>query len=310
MRVLVTGATGFVGRAIVAGLAGQGHEARCLVRRPGSAAAIRLGRQAGVELVAGDLLGDRNLSAIARGCDAVIHLVGIIAEVGRNTFERAHVEATRSMVDWAVAGGANRFIHMSALGTRPNAVSRYHITKWAAEEAVRASPLEWTIFRPSLIHGPEDDFVNRFARLSAVAPLMPIIGPGTHRLQPVHVNAVAGCFVRALDTPCSVRQTYDLCGDDRLTFDELLDGILAALGRRRLKLHLPVGLAMMMAAVMESLWPRLLNRPPPLNRDQVVMLQEDNIGNPRPAREAFSFGPDSFAESLRTYLGGKEPLRG
>lgn len=302
MKVFVTGATGFVGREIAAELGRKGHGARCLVRHRGGRVARQLLQQPHVELVEGDLLSGENLKAVVGGCDAVIHLVGIIAEVGRNTFERVHVEATRSVVGATLSAGIKRYVHMSALGSRPNAPSTYHRTKWAAEEIVRSSPLAWTIFRPSLIHGPGDQFVNRFVRMSAFAPFMPVVGPGTFKLQPVSVHTVARCFVAALTAESAIGQVFDLCGDERLSLVQVLDAILASAGRRRLKLHLPVKLALAMGAFLEFLWPRLFNKPPPLNRDQVLMLQEDNIGNPEPARALFKTGPDSFTSALGPHI--------
>ncbi len=302
MIVFVTGATGFVGRAIVNEMARQGHVARCLVRHPEAASAQWLRSIGNAELIKGDLLQERDLAPSVAGCDGVIHLVGIIAEAGRNTFERVHVEATRRIVYAAVTAGVRRYIHMSAMGTRPNAPSAYHRTKWAAEEIVRSSGLDWTIFRPSLIHGPGDQFVNRFAQMSAWAPFMPVIGPGTYKLQPVSVQTVAHCFVAALSNPRAIGHVYDLCGDEQLTFVQVIDAILAAAGRRRPKLHLPVKLAMTMASAMEFVWPRLFNRAPPLARDQILMLQEDNVGDPRPARETFGLGPEDFTTAIKKYI--------
>jgi len=303
MNVFVTGATGFVGREVVAELGRQGHRAYCLVRNPKSSSARQLANQGHVRLFEGDLVAEPNLASSLAGCDAVIHLVGIIAEAGRNTFQRAHVEATRTVVEAARSARVNRYLHMSALGTRPDAVSTYHRTKWAAEEIVRSSGLAWTILRPSLIHGPADDFVNRFARMSAYAPFLPVIGPGTFLLQPVSVRAVARCFVAALTCERAVGQVYELCGDERLTLVQVLDVILQAAGRRRLKLHLPVRWALALAGLMAYVWPRWFHRAPPLNRDQVLMLQEHNVGDPEPARRLFGLEPEQFTRDVREYVG-------
>lgn len=302
MKVLVTGGTGFVGRAVLAALTEAGHGVRVLVRRPDSARVRELVGRFGVEPVTGDVLAPERLRAAVSGCEAVIHLVGIISEVGRNTFENAHTEATQNVVAAARAGGVGRLVHMSALGTRPDAVSRYHQTKWAAEEAVRGSELAWTIFRPSLIYGAEDQFTNRFARLARWSPVLPVPGSGRGRLQPVSVEAVALAFVRALGEPAAIGRTFDLCGPERLTFEEVLDAILAATGRRRWKVHVPLGLARGAARVLEGVFPRLLGQGAPLNRDQLVMLQEDNVGDPSPANELFRLPVETFREGLARYL--------
>jgi uncharacterized protein YbjT (DUF2867 family) len=297
MKVIVTGGSGFVGRHITARLAKEGHTVRILSRHahPPSREAAS---ESNPELVRGDIAEPGSLDAAFAGMDAVIHLVGIISEVGRNTFEKAHVIGTRNVLAAARRAGVGRFIHMSALGTRPNAVSRYHQTKWQAEELVRNSGLQYTIFRPSIIYGPGDGFVSLFARLSRFAPFLPVIGSGTARMQPVPVHVVADAFVKALTEPAAIGNTYDLAGPDELTFLEALDAILDSAGRRRPKIHVPVPLARSGAALMEWLLGRMLRIAPPLTRDQIQMLQEDNTGDPTPAVELFHLRMPSFREGL------------
>jgi NADH dehydrogenase len=233
---------------------------------------------------------------------AVIHLVGIISEIDRNTFENVHTLGTKNMVAAAQEAGVKRFAQMSALGTRSHAVSRYHQSKWAGEEIVRESGLDWTIFRPSIIYGPKDHFVNLFARLARFSPVLPMIGRGQGKLQPVPVGDVAAAFVKCLTEPRSVGRTFDLCGRDVLTFTEVLDEILTVIGRKRWKAHLPPGLARCQAAVLEFIFPKLLGKAPPLNRDQLLMLSEDNVGNPQPANELFGLRPVPFREGIANYL--------
>jgi uncharacterized protein YbjT (DUF2867 family) len=295
VKVLVTGGSGFVGREIVGQLLADGHQARVLAR--GMKPAV-----GHVEFVKGSVLEPASLGAACAGCDAVIHLVGIISEVGGQTYERVHTEGTTNLVAAAKGAGVGRFVQMSALGTRPNAVARYHRSKWLAEEAVRASGLAWTVFRPSLIYGPGDGFVNLFAQMSRWSPVLPVIGHGLGLLQPVPVAEVARCFVGALTEPRSVGRTLDVCGPEPLTFVAVLDEILAATRRRRWKLHLPLALARLQARLLEFVFPALLGQAPPLNRDQILMLDEDNVGDPWPAAELFGFIPAPFPESLRQLL--------
>ena len=259
------------------------------------------GRRSSLSDASADRKKPRLTTAFA-GCDAVIHLVGIISEAGRNTFENVHTRGTQNVVGAAIQAGVRRFVHMSALGTRANAVSRYHQTKWAAEEIVRHSGLDHTIFRPSLIFGPEDHFVNLFARMSRFSPVLPVMGPGKARFQPVAVEVVAEAFVRALGEPRAVGQTYDLCGPDTLTFPQILEAILAATDRKRWKLHVPLGIAWCQAAALEFIF-GVVGKPPPLNRDQLVMLQEDNVGNPQVANEMLGLEQKGFAEGVARYLG-------
>lgn len=296
MQITLSGGTGFVGRALTAELVRRGHRVRRLVRTPPGKT------PAGVEDVSVDLADAVAFAPLLRGQDAVIHLVGLISECGPQTFDRVHVGLTRSVLAAANAAGVKRWIHMSALGTRPAARSRYHRTKWAAEELVRASGLAWTIFRPSLIYGPEDLFTNLLARLT-LAPVVPVMGAGEGLLQPIAVAQVARAFAGALEGPASVGRVYDLAGPERLTFNQVLDAILAAQGRRRLKLHLPLPLARAQAALLEGLCPALLRRPPPLNRDQLLMLEEDNVGDPAAADRDFGLVHEPFAAAMRRQLG-------
>jgi NADH dehydrogenase len=285
MIVFVTGGTGFVGREIVRELNRAGHKLRLLVRHRKSPAAQEMVWRHAAELREGNVLDPASLPGALQGADAVIHLVGIISEVGEQTFENAHRRATQNMVGAAKATGVRRFLQMSALGTRAHAPSRYHQTKWAAEQIVGRSALDWTIFRPSVIYGPEDAFVNLFARLAFADPAGH--GRGRAVLQPVAVEDVARCFVGALGEPRSIGKTFDVCGPDKLTMPQILRAILAATHRKRLIVRVPIRLARVLAASLEFVYPRLLRKGPPLNRDQLLMLQEDNAGEPRRTVEMF-----------------------
>jgi uncharacterized protein YbjT (DUF2867 family) len=296
-RVFVTGATGFVGRAVIHALRAHGHAVRCLVRR-GSERDLR-GLEA-IERVEGDILSPASLERDMAGCDTVVHLVGIIRENPGtlSTFERIHTQGTVNVLDAAGATGIRRYVHMSALGVRPGARARYHRTKWAAEEAVRASPLPWTIFRPSIIYGRGDQFVNMLAGMVRRYPVVPVIGGGQQRLQPIPVEQVAEGFARAIELETSVKHTYEACGPDAVTMVQLLDLIGAAHGRTRVrKVHVPISLMRPLS--------RLLHRLPgfPLTPDQLLMLEEDNVGDPQPFFTTFGLTPVSLAAGLRTMLG-------
>lgn len=295
MNVLVTGGSGFVGRAVVRQLRTAGHTPRVLTRGP------RRG-DSDVDFVRGSVLEPASLAPACAGCDAIVHLVGIISEVGAQTYEHVHTDGTRNVLAAAQSAGVSRYLHMSALGVRPAAAARYHRSKWAAEAAVRASGVAWTIFRPSLIYGPGDGFVNLFARLSRWSPILPVMGSGRNLLQPIAVEEVARCFVGALALPSSVGRTYDLCGPEPLSLTTVLDEILAATGRRSWRLHLPLSLARGPAALCEFVFPRLLRRAPPLNRDQLIMLGEDSVGDPVPAGRDFQFEPAPFRAGIRSFL--------
>ena len=291
MKLFISGGTGFVGEHLCRELQSRGHEVRLLVH-------IRRQATAGVEYVEGDVTQPETFAGGAEGCNAVINLVGIIREFPAKgiTFERLHVQATENMLAAARSCGINRYLQMSALGTRQDAVADYHKTKWKAEELVRGSGLQWTIFRPSLVFGPRDAFVNMLAAQLKIAPVMPLIGDGRYRLQPIHADDVARCFALALEMPVTIGQTYSLCGNDRMTYTELLDAIAAALGKSApLKPQTPLGLMKPLIALMQKI-PQF-----PITSDQLQMLLEESICDGT-WKEVFGFEPRDFRDGIREYL--------
>lgn len=180
---------------------------------------------------------------------------------------------------------------MSALGARPDSPARYHRSKAAAEVLIQSSGLDWTIFRPSLVYGPGDGFVNLFDRISQWSPIVPVMGPGTNFLQPVAVEIVAEAFAVALQSTSCVGQTIDLCGLERLSFRAVIQRILAVRNRGRWVVSIPWPVARLQARIMEWAFPTLLRRASPLNRDQLLMLQEDNVGDPAPALQLLKGNP-------------------
>jgi NADH dehydrogenase len=302
MKVFVTGATGFVGSQIVRRLHEQGDSIRILARTNQSV--LLLEDRERIEVHIGNILDAESLRGAMTGIDAVIHLVGIISEVGESTFENVHVRGTKNVVAAAREQGVKRFIHMSALGTRANAVSRYHRTKWEAEEIVPGNGLEFTIFRPSLIFGPRDMFVNLFAKMIRFSPVVPILGRRDAKFQPVAIETVAGAFVKSLTEARAIGQTFDLAGPETFTMSEIIDQILAVMKRKRLKVQVPAAVARIQAGFLEFFYPNILRKAPPLNRDQLIMLQEDNFGNAAPANELFGLRPEPFRDGIAKYLGG------
>ena len=292
-RIFVTGATGFVGRHVVRALVAHGFLVRCLVR-PGSESRLR-GFQS-IDRVPGDVLRPDGLAASMKGCSAVVNLVGIIREhpSRRVTFERLHVEATRNMLAVAKEAGISRYLQMSALGTRSDARSRYHQTKWNAEQAVRQSGAVWTIFRPSIIFGRGDEFMSVLARVIRQLPLVPVLGDGAYRLQPIAVEHVAEGFVRALVGSVSEGQTYEVAGPTPYRFVEVLDLIGAALGRARVrKIHVP--LAAVKLATRALYWLPFY----PLTPDQLMMLEEENVTDPTPFYRDLGLAAEPLADGLR-----------
>lgn len=293
MKIFLSGGTGFVGGHLRKALLAKGHTIRLLVHRRGD------GFEPGVEQVAGDVTRPETFSAGMAGCDATINLVGIIREFpGRGvTFERLHVEATRNVLAAAREAGVRRHLQMSALGARPHATSRYHQSKYRAEELVRASGLDATIFRPSIVFGPKDDFVNKLAGYIRSYPAVPVIGDGKYRLQPISADDVARCFAMALEMPETIGQTYELCGPDRLPYNELLDTIGRVLGKSRVaKIPNPLGIMKLVVPLFQGL-PFF-----PITMDQLLMLVEENICDGS-WQQTFGFEPVRFEDGIRAYLG-------
>ncbi len=293
MRVFLTGGTGFVGREILRQLVATGHKVRALVRRGSE---HKLAVEKDIEVHIGDATDAASLDGALAGCDAVIHLVGIIREFpGKGiTFQHLHIDATRNLIETAEAEGVSRFVHMSANGVRPDAKAIYHQTKWSAEEFLRASTLDWTILRPSIIFGREGEFVNMLANLIRKLPIIPVIGGGSYRMQPVAVEEVAISFVKALELPDTIGQTYQVGGSASYSYEEILDLTGAAIGREVVrKLHQPL---FMMKPVIKLLEGAAAF---PITNDQLTMMLEGNVCDPTEWAQTFDILPTSFAYGIR-----------
>lgn len=292
MKVFLTGGTGFVGSEVLRQLMAAGHDVRALVR-PGSEQ--KLAVRDGVETWPGDATEPATLAGALAGCDAVIHLVGIIREFpGRGiTFERLHVGGTGNVLAAAREQGVRRWLHMSANGTGPAGTTAYHRSKWAAEQRVRDSGLDWTVFRPSLIFGKGGEFVTMLGDLIRKLPLVPVLGDGQYRLQPVAVAQVAESFVRALTMPETVGQTYHLGGGASYSYDEILDLTGRAIGREHVaKAHQPLFMVKPMIRVLEHADHF------PITSDQLEMLLAGNICDTTGWVRDFGIRPVSYAEGI------------
>ena len=292
MKIFIAGGTGFVGGHLLEVLAEHGYAVRLLVHRRSPVVSSE------IEQVEGDVTSLNSFEHAAHGCDAVINLVGIIREFPSRgiTFERLHVLATANLLAATQDAGIRRYLQMSALGTRPAAVSSYHRTKYQAEELVLSSGLDVTILRPSLIYGPKDAFINMLAQQMRLSPLMPVIGSGSYRMQPIHAADVARCFVLALEMPETIGGCYELCGNDRMTYLQMLDAIALAMVRPApLKLRAPLGLMKLVIPFLQHL-PRF-----PITTDQLQMLIEENICDGC-WQKVFRFEPRGFLEGIRGYL--------
>lgn len=303
MKILVTGGTGFVGTHLVNALSRRGHEVAVLARHP-DRARNRYNRP--VERVRGDVLHPPSLASALQGRDAVIHLVGIIHEKGAQTFDRMHREAVGNVVTAMQPTDVRRLLHMSAMGASEDAPSEYSRTKAAGERAVRASGLDWTIIRPSIVFGPGDGFVSLLAPIVEKNPLfIPVIGRGETRFQPVSVYDVARVFADALEKPETIGKTFEVGGPDVLTLNEIYREIATVLGKRRKPLlHLPLWWGRLLARFFESFARRGWIARPPLTRDQLKSLSRDNVGDVSETVAVFDGEWREFRPGLREYLTG------
>ena len=279
MRVLVTGATGFVGSHLVPALLGAGHEVVALSRgaRPSSlpsdATAVR-----------GDVTDAARLRAALDGCDAVVHLVAIIVERGMQTFESVNVGGTRELVRACEAAGVARFVHLSALGTGPDERFPYLASKFRGEEIVRASSLDWTVLRPSVLYGEGAGFFRPIVWSLRWMPVYPLPKGGTTKFQPLSIADHTACVLRALDGAAS-KETVDLGGPEPKDFRALVEIAARALGKKRTMVNVPLAAARPFAFVQG------LRKAPLVTNEQLDMVVLDNTCDPDDIVRAFDVRP-------------------
>ena len=290
-RVCVIGGTGFVGGHVVNLLSAQRFLVRVPTRQRERARQLIL--LPTVDVVDANVHDEAGLANLVRGMDAVINLAGVLHDAnGVRGFEQTHVELTRKIIAACHACGVRRYVHMSALGADVNGPSKYQRTKGAGEALVRGCGLDWTIFRPSVIFGSGDKFLNLFASLLAVLPVI-FLGSPDARFQPVFVEDVAAAFVRCLDDPAAHGKTYDLCGPRIYSLRELVTLVGEVTGHRRPVIGLNDTLSLLQAFSMELLPVKLLTR------DNYYSMQVDNVSN-----QAFPFGiqPAALEAVIPAYL--------
>lgn len=270
--ITIFGGSGFIGRHLVQRLAKQGWMIRIATRRPSAAEFLKpMGEVGQITPIRAPIQDGVAVEAAIQGAQAVVNLVGILFERGAQRFATVHAHAAQSIAAAAAAAGAERLVHISAIGADRHAEADYARSKGAGEAAVKTAFPEATILRPSIVFGPEDDFFNRFAAMARLSPALPLIGGGHTRFQPVYVGDVADAIAICLRRPDTKGKTYELGGPRVYTFKELLQVMLAEIRRRRLLVPLPFALADLEAAVLEWL------PVPPLTRDQVKLLRRDNV---------------------------------
>jgi len=300
--VTVFGGSGFLGRNVVRALARRDYRIRVAVRRPELAGHLQpQGRVGQIHAVQANLRYPASVAAAMRDADVAINLVGILAEGGAQSFSAVQAAGAETVAKAAGAVDA-RMVHVSAIGADENSPSGYARSKAAGEKAVLEAVPSATILRPSVVFGPEDEFTNRFAGLARMSPMLPLIGGGKTRLQPVYVGDVADAVADAVDGKARGGATYELGGPEVLTMREIMQIILDITERKRMLVSLPFGLAKMQAMLLQFA-PGALKLTP----DQVELLRSDNVVSDAAKAagltlEGLGITPDSMEAIAPQYL--------
>jgi NADH dehydrogenase len=298
MHLFVTGATGFIGRRVVARLASQGHAVRCLVRRTSDLGPLT---RFPVEGWAGDVTEPETLEGALDGITAIIHLVGIIREhPPQATFDRVHVAGTRNLVAAAGNAAVQRFVFLSALGAGSDSPYPYMATKGRAEALVLGGSVGGMVIRSSIVYGPGDEFLNKLAALvrhpptgdRTLAPFVPVIGSGRTQFQPIHADDVARCVTHAA-TDGAPDGVVEIGGPERFSYEALIDLVMEATGVRRPKVHVPVALMRPVVRLMP-----LVYRDPPITPGQLDMIGLDSVCALDGVVRHFGFEPARLRERI------------
>ncbi len=272
--ITVFGGSGFVGRYVVRALAKKGYRIRAAVRRPDLAGHLQpMGTVGQIHAVQANVRFPESVADAVEGADGVVNLVAVLAEEGKQSFHALHAEGARTVAHAARNAGATSFVHVSAIGASSESPSDYAKTKAEGEAVVLEEFSSAVILRPSIIFGPEDEFFNRFASMAEISPVLPAIGGGTTRFQPVYVGDVAASVVAVLEGGAKTGTVYELGGPEVLTFRQLLERVVAYTGRNRRIVSLPYWLARLQAFLTSP----LPNSIRPITLDQIKLLQSDNV---------------------------------
>lgn len=286
--ILVTGGSGFIGRRVVARLVDGGHKVRVLARGQHHADLPE-----GVEVAQGSVVSGEGLPEAMAGVEKVVHLVAIIRETGEQSFEAVIWRGTERVVEAAKVAGVKKIVYVSAIGAQDNPTYPYLQAKWQAERSVARSGLNHTILRPSIVFGEGDEFINALAGLVRYNPLVPVAGDGKSRFQPIWVEDLVTCVVGCLEEGAHDGEVLEVGGPEHLSYDEMLDIVKEALGKSRMRLHVPLAVMRPMAQVME--W--VLSKPP-VTGEQLKMLALDNITETDAVTKSFGVQPRRLGDSL------------
>jgi NADH dehydrogenase len=296
--ILITGATGYIGRHLVARLVDQGTRPRCLVRNSNYASRVLPAGK--LELVEGDTTQPASLATAVQGVETVVHAAFITAdrkEQPGSRYEETNVGGTANLVNAAKTAGVKRIVVLSGLGTKPDKAGSYMQGRYLAEQLVIDSGLDWTIIRPSVVFGKDAPFIKGLVELIRSAPVLPLIGGGTTRLQPIYVEDVVTIMLKVLAEPeRTTKKIYTVGGPEQYSFREIYDALLKATGKKRPKVYAPTPLVGVGAAVMEAVLPK-----PPLTKAAMTLFSFDNITDIDSVERDFGFRPMSFSRYLQEH---------
>jgi uncharacterized protein YbjT (DUF2867 family) len=294
MMILITGSTGFVGRHLVRRLVAEGEKPRCLVRSQQKAAQILPLDK--VEVAIGDTTSPGTLEPAMQGVETLVHSAFVTADIkeGRGvSYQGVNVEGTRNVVEAAKRAGVKKIVLVSGLGTRPDKPGSYMQGRYLAEQIVKNSELSWSVIQPSVQFGDQAAFFKGLADLIRSAPVVPIIGTSQRKFQPIWVEDVARCLTLQIREERRSGQTYVVGGPEQFTYGEMLDMLASALGKKRLKVAMPMPLAHLGAAAMQTVLPR-----PPVTTAALALFTFEQTTDLNAVERDFGFQPLSW----RTYL--------
>lgn len=292
--ILITGGTGFVGRHLVRKLIEEGNKVRCLIRKTSKTDVFK-GFE--VDFSYGDITDHKSLREASKGIETVIHLVGIIQESGKATFKSIHVEGTENLLKASKENGVKLLLYQSALGADENSTFGYKRTKAEAENLVKNSGIPYIIFRPSLIFGSGDQFTLRLSSILKKSPVIPVIGTGEARFQPIYIEDWVLCASKALKDKDMQNRIFEFGGPEHLTYIEIIDILAEVLGVQRYKVYFPLHVMKPLIKFIENIISK-----PPVTTEQLLLLQQDNITELKNVEKYFGFKPVTLREGVQKYF--------